>query len=83
MGTSSVIDSSIAFPFEVPDTDSPLVVQELQIGDTRPHSDIIIVVCQQDAQCGEFEVPIGFAGGAYRNFKFKAALEINRLLELP
>ena len=43
MGTSNLIDSSVAFLFEVPDTDLPLVVQELQIGDTGQHSVIIAV----------------------------------------
>jgi hypothetical protein len=32
MGTSKFIDSSAAFPFEVPDENLPLVVQELQMG---------------------------------------------------
>jgi hypothetical protein len=32
MGTSNFIDSSAASLFEVPEPDSPLVVQELQIG---------------------------------------------------
>jgi hypothetical protein len=36
MGTSKLIDSSAAFLFEVPGAHSPLVVQELQIGGTRP-----------------------------------------------
>jgi hypothetical protein len=35
MGTRKLIDSSAAFPFEVPGSNSPLVVQELQIGGTR------------------------------------------------
>ena len=34
MGTSKPIDSSAAFLFEVPGSNSPLVVQELQIGGT-------------------------------------------------
>jgi hypothetical protein len=34
MGTSKLIDSSAAFLFEVPERNSPLVVQELQIGGT-------------------------------------------------
>src|SRR3974390_1050405 len=34
MGTSKLIDSSAAFLFEVPGLNSPLVVQELQIGGT-------------------------------------------------
>jgi hypothetical protein len=34
MGTSKFIDSSAAFPFEVPEQNLPLVVQELQIGGT-------------------------------------------------
>jgi hypothetical protein len=34
MGTSKPIDSSAAFLFEVPESNSPLVVQELQIGGT-------------------------------------------------
>jgi hypothetical protein len=34
MGTSKLIDSSAAFLFEVPGSNSPLVVQELQIGGT-------------------------------------------------
>jgi hypothetical protein len=34
MGTSKLIDSSAAFPFEVPDRSLPLVVQELQMGGT-------------------------------------------------
>jgi hypothetical protein len=36
MGTSKSIDSSAAFLFEVPGSNSPLVVQELQIGGTSP-----------------------------------------------
>jgi hypothetical protein len=32
MGTSKLIVSSAAFLFEVPEPDSPLVLQELQIG---------------------------------------------------
>jgi hypothetical protein len=36
MGTSKLIESSAAFLFEVPEQSSPLVVQELQIGGTRP-----------------------------------------------
>jgi hypothetical protein len=35
MGTSKPFDSSAAFLFEVPGSNSPLVVQELQIGGTR------------------------------------------------
>ena len=34
MGTSKTIDSSAAFLFEVPGSNLPLVVQELQIGGT-------------------------------------------------
>jgi hypothetical protein len=34
MGTSKDIDSSAAFLFEVPGSNSPLVVQGLQIGGT-------------------------------------------------
>jgi hypothetical protein len=34
MGTSKLIDSSAAFLFEVPDSNSRRVVQELQIGGT-------------------------------------------------
>jgi hypothetical protein len=34
MGTSKLIDSSAAFLFEVPEQNSPLVVQGLQIGGT-------------------------------------------------
>ena len=34
MGTSKLIDSNAAFLFEVPGLNSPLVVQELQIGGT-------------------------------------------------
>jgi hypothetical protein len=34
MGTSNLIDPSTAFLFEVPERNSPLVVQELQIGRT-------------------------------------------------
>jgi hypothetical protein len=34
MGTSKLINSSAAFLFEVPGSNSPLVVQELQIGGT-------------------------------------------------
>jgi hypothetical protein len=36
MGTGKSIDSSAAFLFEVPGPNSSLVVQELQIGGTRP-----------------------------------------------
>src|SRR6516225_7817452 len=35
VGTSKHIDSSAAFLFEVPGSNSPLVAQELQIGGTR------------------------------------------------
>src|SRR5262252_8450620 len=35
MGTSKLIDSSAAFLFEVPGSNTPLAVQELQIGGTR------------------------------------------------
>jgi hypothetical protein len=35
MSISKLIDSSAAFPCEVPGSNSPLVVQELQIGRTR------------------------------------------------
>src|SRR3974390_3197194 len=35
MGTSKHIDSSAAFLFEVPGSNSPLVLEELQIGGTR------------------------------------------------
>jgi hypothetical protein len=35
MGTSKLIDSSAAFLFEVPGSNLPLVVQELQIGGTK------------------------------------------------
>ena len=34
MSTSKLIDSSAALLFEVPESNSPLVVQELQIGGT-------------------------------------------------
>ena len=34
MGTSKLIDSSAAFLFEVPESDSPLVMQELRTGGT-------------------------------------------------
>jgi hypothetical protein len=46
MGTSKHVDSGVAFLFEVPDTASPLVVQELQIGDTRQPSAIIAILQQ-------------------------------------
>jgi hypothetical protein len=36
MGTSKFIDSKAAFLFEIPGSNSPLVVQELQIGGTGP-----------------------------------------------
>ena len=36
MGTSKYIDTSAAFLFEVPGSNSLLVVQELQIGGTSP-----------------------------------------------
>jgi|SRR5262249_44115685 len=42
MGTSKLIDSSAAFLFEVPDLNSPLVAQELQIGGTSVESHIEI-----------------------------------------
>ena len=42
MGTSKLIDSSAAFLFEVPDSNSPLVAQELQIGGTSVESHIEI-----------------------------------------
>jgi hypothetical protein len=35
MGTSKHIDSSAAFLFEVPGSNAPLVVLEVQIGGTR------------------------------------------------
>ena len=35
MSTSKLIDSSTAFLFEIPRSNSPLVVQELQIGGSR------------------------------------------------
>jgi hypothetical protein len=34
MGASKLVDSSAAFPFEVPGEDLPLVLQELQMGGT-------------------------------------------------
>jgi hypothetical protein len=34
MGTSKLIDSSAAFPFQVPGENLPLVLQELQMGGT-------------------------------------------------
>jgi hypothetical protein len=38
---------------------------------------------ESELQCGEFEVPIGIAGQVRdRNFKFKAATQIKKLLEL-
>ena len=37
MGTSKLVDSSAAFLFEVPGSNLPLVVQELQIGGTSNH----------------------------------------------
>jgi hypothetical protein len=43
MGTSKLIDSSAAFLFEVPESNSPLVVQELQIGGTSALADIFVV----------------------------------------
>jgi hypothetical protein len=36
MGTSKLIDSRAAFLFEASESNSPLVVQELQIGGTSP-----------------------------------------------
>src|SRR3974390_2465568 len=39
VGTSKHMDSSAAFLFEVPGSNSPLVVQELQIGGTKPAND--------------------------------------------
>ena len=36
MGTSKLTNTSAAFLFEVPELDSPLVMQELQIGGTSP-----------------------------------------------
>jgi hypothetical protein len=42
MGTGKLIDSSAAFLFEVPGSNSPLVVQELQIGGTRHERDMKI-----------------------------------------
>jgi hypothetical protein len=36
MGTSKLIDSNAAFLFEVPELNSPLVVQKLQIGGIGP-----------------------------------------------
>jgi hypothetical protein len=35
MGTRKLVGSSAAFLFEVPGSNSPLAVQELQIGGTR------------------------------------------------
>jgi tRNA(Ile)-lysidine synthase len=43
MSTSKLIDSSAAFLFEVPGSNSPLVVQELQIGGTRDNKSPISV----------------------------------------
>jgi hypothetical protein len=42
MGTGKLIDSSAAFLFEVPGSNSRLVVQELQIGGTRHERDMKI-----------------------------------------
>jgi hypothetical protein len=36
MGTSKLIDSSAAFLFEVPEPNSPRIVQELQLDDAGP-----------------------------------------------
>jgi hypothetical protein len=40
MGTRKLADSSAAFLFEVPGSNSPLVVQELQIGGTRAENSV-------------------------------------------
>jgi hypothetical protein len=48
MGTSKLIDSSAAFLFEVPGSNSPLVVQELQIGGTSAASLKFLSVSLQD-----------------------------------
>jgi hypothetical protein len=41
MGTSKSIYSGAAFLFEAPGSNSPLVVQELQIGGTSPRSSCV------------------------------------------
>jgi hypothetical protein len=60
MGTYKPIDPSAAFLFEVPGSNSPLVVQELQIGGTSAANLKFLSVSLQVL---------------YRNFKFKAAPE--------
>jgi uncharacterized membrane protein len=45
-GTSKFIDSSAAFPFEVPERNLPLLVQELQMGGTRGNRDRTIMGSQ-------------------------------------
>jgi hypothetical protein len=35
MGTSKLVNASAAFLFEIPETNLPFAVQELQIGGTR------------------------------------------------
>jgi hypothetical protein len=57
--------TSAAFLFEVPDRISPLVVQELQIGGTSAADLKFLSVSRQVRD---------------RNFKLKAATQINRLL---
>ena len=67
MGTSKDMDSSAAFLFDVPGSNSRRVVQERQIGGTSAANLKFLSVSPRVR---------------YRNFKFKAALELTRLLEL-
>jgi hypothetical protein len=47
MGTSKLIDSSAAFLFEVSGSNSPLVVQELQIGGTSVATPTFLTVLRR------------------------------------
>ena len=67
MSTSKLIDSSAALLFEVPESNSPLVVQELQIGGTS---------------AANLKFLSGPLHPCYRNFKFKSRTKALYLLEL-
>jgi hypothetical protein len=56
MGTSKPFGSSAAFLFEVPGSNSPLVVQELQIGGTRIFEQL------QEASFGSLEIKASIEG---------------------
>jgi hypothetical protein len=88
MGTSKSIDSSAAFLFEVPGSNSPLVVQELQIGGTStadlksPHHKLLVhpgdfgstsgTGVNELASAANLKFLPGLPHVRYRNFKFKS-----------